>query len=116
MTDLSNSFRIAVNASKEVILQILINKYKTISNVSKDTKYFVLKNNNVVINENEDFDAVLALEDEDAYLYYENNLDFYPEETDLNINEQIVFARELFMLFKDNNIAAEIIAEFEHLI
>ena len=76
MTDLSNSFRIAVNASKEVILQILINKYKTISNVSKDTKYFVLKNNNVVINENEDFDAVLALEDEDAYLYYENNLDY----------------------------------------
>lgn len=116
MADISNSFRVAVNASKEVILQILINKYKTVLNVSKNTKYFVLQKNNVLINVNEDFDSLLALEDEDAYLYYENNLDFYPEEKDLSVNEQIVLARELVISFKDNNIAAEIIAEFEHLI
>lgn len=72
--------------------------------------------NNVMISCNEDYDEKLAFSDEDNYLYYQNNIDFYPIDAIRTLEEQIQLSQEIIQKFTDYGIPAEIIAEFENLL
>ncbi len=115
MQDISVSFRIAVNANKEKIIEIF-KKYKDIWEISLEEKELVIGRNNVVINCNEDYDKELSIIDENGYLYYENNIDFYPKDDAMMLENQIQLAKEISKKFVDYGIASEIIAEFENLL
>ena len=116
MQDISNIFRLAVNANKNQIWDILKKRYKELSGLPINIKRFILNNNNIVIDYNEDFDKEMAMLDEDAYLYYEYFMDFYPKEKELSLDVQIAFAKELVEMFRNNGVEIEVISEFEHLL
>lgn len=115
MKDISVVFRIAVNANIEKIIDIL-KKYTDTCMVSLDEKKLVIRRNNVVIGYNEDYDEELSIIDEDRYLYYENNIDFYPIDDAITLENQIQLAKEISKKFVDYGIDSEIIAEFEYLL
>lgn len=112
---MSYSFRIAVNTNKEKIIEIL-KKYKDICIVSLEEKTLVIDGNIVVINYNEDYDEKLSVVDEDGYLYYKNNVDFYPKDDTLVLEKQIQLAKDISNKFVNYGIDSEIIAEFENLL
>ncbi len=113
-SSISTTFRVTVNSNKENIINTLEEKWgggDTLRN-----KQFILNKNFVIISLNDDFDPVLAKTDEDGFLYFENNIDFYPIEDNLTLDNQISFAREIIASFKAKGIQAEVVSEFEHLI
>lgn len=114
MQDISVSFRIAVNTNKEKIIEIL--KNNDICQISFEEKKLVIGRNNVEISYNKDYDEQLSVVDEDGYLYYQNNLDFYPKDNGMTLENQIQLAKEISKKFVDYGIASEIIAEFENLL
>ncbi len=116
MRDISNTFRLAVNANKNRIWNILKKRYRELSESPVNSKRFILNNNNIVLDCNEDFDKEMSISDEDAYLYYEYYMDSYPKEKELSLEAQIAFAKELVEIFRSGGVEAEIISEFEHLI
>lgn len=113
--DISDTFRLAVNTNKNRIWNILKKRYRELSELPVNSKRFILNNNNVVLDYNEDFDKEMSIFDEDAYLYYEYNMDFYPK-IELSLESQITFAKELVEIFRGGGVEAEIISEFEHLL
>ena len=115
MWNISNTFRLAVNANKNRIWNILKKRYRELSESPVNSKRFILNNNNIVLDCNEDFDKEMSISDEDAYLYYEYYMDFYPKK-ELSLESQITFAKELVEIFGGSGVEAEIISEFEHLI
>lgn len=115
MQDISTSFRIAVNANKNKIIEKL-KLNKDISIIVSEENKLSISHNNVVINRNEDYDEVLSRVDEDAYLYYETNLDFYPKDNIVLIENQIQLAKNILKNLNDAGIPSEIIAEFENLL
>lgn len=115
MQDISITFRIAVNTNKEKIIEIL-KKYKECYVISFGENKIVICKNNVVIRYNEDYDEKLAIEDEDGYLYYECNMDFYPQDDNIMLENQIEVAKKMVEIFVNYGIASEIIAEFENML
>ena len=115
MQDISISFRIAVNTNKERIIELL-KMNKDISIITLEENKLIIGQNNVVITRNEDYDEVLSSVDEDAYLYYENNMDFYPKDNAVLIEKQIQLAKDISKKFCDYGISSEIITEFENLL
>lgn len=115
MQNISTTFRIAVNISKEKIKEIL-RRYQDCYMISFNESNIIIERNNVVINDNYDYDKKLSIEDEDGYLYYESNMDFYPKDDNIILEDQIEIAKEISRIFCDNGIASEIIAEFEDLL
>lgn len=113
--EISDTFRLAVNTNKNRIWNILKKRYRELSELPVNSKRFILNNNNVVLDYNEDFDKEMSISDEDAYLYYEYNMDFYPK-IELSLESQITFAKELVEIFGGSGVEAEIISEFEHLL
>ncbi len=119
--DISVSFRIAVNADRTRILELL-GKNKAAWEVSfKETelispKYFSIGRNTVEITYNEDYDEKFLTAQEDGYLYYKSHMDFYPKDDRVTLAGQIQLAKEISKKFADAGIASEIIAEFEHLL
>lgn len=113
--EISDTFRLAVNTNKNRIWNILKKRYRELSELPVNSKRFILNNNNVVLDYNEDFDKEMSISDEDAYLYYEYNMDFYPK-IELSLESQITFAKELVEIFRGGGVEAEIISEFEHLL
>lgn len=119
--DISVSFRIAVNADRTRILELL-GKNKAAWEVSfKETelispKYFSIGRNTVEITYNEDYDEKFLTVQEDGYLYYKSHMDFYPKDDRVTLAGQIQLAKEISKKFADAGIASEIIAEFEHLL
>ena len=106
------SFRIAVDAGQEKIMEVLkIQKEDTYGNFKWIRT--VIGANNVEISRNEDYDKKLSAVDEDAFLYYETNIDFYPVEEMVTLDQQIKLAKEILKKFADYGIPAEIVAEFE---
>ena len=116
MWNISNTFRLAVNANKNRIRNILMKRYRELSELPVNSKRFILNNNNIELNYNEDFDKAMSISEEDAYLYYEYNMDFYPKEKELSLEVQIAFAKELAEIFRGSGVEVEIISEFEHLL
>lgn len=116
MWNISNTFRLAVNANKNRIRNILMKRYRELSELPVNGKRFILNNNNIELNYNEDFDKAMSISEEDAYLYYEYNMDFYPKEKELSLEVQIAFAKELAEIFRGSGVEVEIISEFEHLL
>ncbi len=114
MQDISVSFRIAVNANKEKIIEIL-KEYKSCLTLLEE-KWFCICGNNMQINYNEDYDKELSIVDEDGFLYYENNIDFYPKDDTIMLENQVQLAKEILQKFTNYGIASEIIAEFENLL
>lgn len=84
--------------------------------ISLDENKIVICKNNVVISHNEDYDEKLSIEDEDGYLYYKSNMDFYPQDDNILLEKQIEAAKNFVKIFIDYGIASEIIAEFENLL
>lgn len=113
--EISDTFRLAVNTNKNRIWNILKKRYRELSELPVNSKIFILNNNNVVLDYNEDFDKEMSISDEDAYLYYEYYMDFYPKK-ELSLESQITFAKELVEIFGGSGVEAEIISEFEHLL
>lgn len=58
-------------------------------------KKLVIGRNNVVISYNEDYNEELSIVDEDRYLYYQNNIDFYPKDDAMTLEKQIQLAKEI---------------------
>ena len=116
MWNISNTFRLAVNANKNRIRNILMKRYRELSELPVNGKRFILNNNKIELNYNEDFDKAMSISEEDAYLYYEYNMDFYPKEKELSLEVQIAFAKELAEIFRGSGVEVEIISEFEHLL
>lgn len=69
-----------------------------------------------MISYNDDYDEELSIVDGDRYLYYENNVDFYPKDDMMTLEKQIQLAKEISKKFVDYGIASEVIAEFENLL
>ena len=115
MQNISFAFRIAVNTCKEKIIEIL-KRYQNRHTISFGESKIVIGKNNVVISHNEDYDEKLSIEDEDGYLYYKSNMDFYPKDESVGLDEQIELAKEVSKILIDYGIASEIIAEFENLL
>lgn len=115
LQDISLSFFIAVNTNKETILKIL-KDYEGISLSLSDYNKIIINRNNVEINRNEDYDEKLSLIDEDAFLYYESNMYFYPCDDTLILEKQIWLAKEICRMFSKLGIPSEIVAEFEELL
>lgn len=109
MQDISLSFFIAVNSDKETIIKIL--------RVQEDILFghnrIIIGKNCVEIKRNEDYDKKLSLIDEDAFLYYESNMYFYPYDDTLMLDEQIQLAKKICKVFVESGISSEIVAEFE---
>ena len=114
MDNMSTSFRIAVNANQEIIIEILRRHFKQLGPIRNNK--FVLNDNHVVISKNDDFNEELAVIDEDSFLYYESNVDFFPSNDDQSLENQIILAKEIHLVFIQENILAEIISEFENLL
>ncbi len=72
--------------------------------------------NNVVIERNEDYDKNLSLNDEDAFLYFQSNMYFYPYEDIVTLEEQIQLAKDICKRLELSGISSEIVAEFEELL
>ena len=66
--EISDTFRLAVNTNKNRIWNILKKRYRELSELPVNSKIFILNNNNVVLDYNEDFDKEMSISDEDAYL------------------------------------------------
>lgn len=117
MQDFSLSFFIAVNTDEKNIIEII-----------KTRKDFCMKfyghkrvritigRNNVEIEQNEDYDKNLSLNDEDAFLYFQSNMYFYPCEDTVTLEEQIQLAKDICKIFESFGISSEIVAEFEELL
>lgn len=114
MGDIAITFRIAVNTDKEKILNIL-KRYREHLRISFDENTVRICKNNVAISHNEDYDEKLSIKDEDRYLYYKTNMDFYPQGDNIELEKQIETAKNMVKIFADYGIASEIIAEFENL-
>lgn len=112
MQDISLSFFIAVNTDKETIIKILKTQ-KDILLVLFEHDQIIVGRNNVEIKRNEDYDEKLSLTDEDAFLYYESNMYFYPCDDALMLKEQIQLAKVICKTFVESGISSEIVAEFE---
>lgn len=115
MQDMSVSFRIAVNTNRDKIIEIL-KMYKYSDMIELEDNELVIGQNNVVIKYNEDYDKILSSVDEDSYLYYESNIDFYPKDNTVLLEKQIQLAKDILKIFVDYGISSEIIAEFENLL
>lgn len=113
---ISLTFRLAVNADKKQIIEILVNVYSELHNIAIDTKYFIFKGNHVVVYRNEDYDKTLSMIGEDKFLYYKSIMDFCPQKDSICLESQIELAKEIETLFVHHGIKADIIAEFEHLL
>ncbi|MDE7477486.1 MAG: hypothetical protein K2M91_05990 [Lachnospiraceae bacterium] len=100
-------FRIAVNVNPSKIKEILkgYSEYEAVTN-----------SNYIEIFGNENYDENLSASDEDAFLYYESNIDIYPKDDALTLEKQIQWAKGMVKIFAGEGILAEIIAEFEHLL
>ena len=107
---MSVPFRIAVNKDKETVFNILCRHYLT------DNKKIIVSGNIVYIKNNEDFNKELSLIHEDKFLYYECNIDFYPIENTLTLENQICCVKEISKIFSENKIDFEVISEFESLL
>jgi hypothetical protein len=116
MDDTGLSFRIAVNTNKETIIEIIKNSFKELNLIEETVNQFELRNNNIVIARNDDFDFALTLTDVDSFLYYEYNIDFYPIKFAIALDEQILLAKKIKKAFEECSIKSEIISEFEHLL
>lgn len=93
MQDISLSFFIAVNSDKETIIKILKAQEDILLSLFGHNRIIIGKNN-VEIKRNEDYDKKLSLTDEDAFLYYESNMYFYPYDDTLMLDEQIQLAKK----------------------
>ena len=109
MSDMTNSFRIAVQIGREQAEEIL-------KDMSTKSCCLILDKNHVVVRSNEDFDDNLSKDKENGFLYYKSNIDFYPKDDGLELVGQIQLAKEIRSLFVKQGIRAEIIAEFEELL
>ncbi|GFI24815.1 hypothetical protein IMSAGC011_03619 [Lachnospiraceae bacterium] len=112
MQDISLSFFIAVNSDKETIIKILKAQEDILLSLFGHNRIIIGKNN-VEIKRNEDYDKKLSLTDEDAFLYYESNMYFYPYDDTLMLDEQIQLAKKICKVFVESGISSEIVAEFE---
>lgn len=117
MQDFSLSFFIAVNADEKNIIEII----KTRKDFCKkfcghNQTRIMVGRNNVVIERNEDYDKNLSLNDEDAFLYFQSNMYFYPYEDIVTLEEQIQLAKDICKMFALSGILSEIVAEFEELL
>lgn len=115
MQDISVSFRIAVNANKDRIIEIL-KLNKDIGIIALEDNELVIGQNNVIIKYNEDYNKILSSVDQDSYLYYESNIDFYPKDNAVLLENQIQLSKDIIKIFADYAISSEIIAEFENLL
>lgn len=109
MQDISLSFFIAVNSDKETIIKIL----RVQEDILFGHNWIIIGKNCVEIKRNEDYDKKLSLIDEDAFLYYESNMYFYPYDDTLMLDEQIQLAKKICKVFVESGISSEIVAEFE---
>lgn len=117
MQDFSLSFFIAVNADKENIIEI-VKTQKDFCIKFYGHKYarIMLGRNNVEIEQNEDYDKNLSVKDENAFLYYQSNMYFYPYEDTVTLEEQIQLAKDVCKALEAFGISSEIVAEFEELL
>lgn len=117
MQDFSLSFFIAVNTDEKNIIEII----KTRKDFCKkfcghNQTRIMVGRNNVEIEQNEDYDKNLSLNDEDAFLYFQSNMYFYPYEDIVTLEEQIQLAKDICKRFESFGISSEIVAEFEELL
>lgn len=114
-SSISTTFRVTVNSNKENIINTLEENFGGLKHTLRN-KQVSLNKNFVVISLNEDYNPALAKTDEDGFLYFENNIDFYPIEDNLTLDKQISFAKKIIASFKAKRIQAELVSEFEYLI
>lgn len=115
--DFAQSFRIAVNTNKEDIIEILEKYFKNIK-LNNNKHSFELNGNHAKIKENENCDPKLSIisNNRNAFLYYENKIDFFAVKDDLTLYSQKSLVSELLNIFMENGVKAELVSEFEYLI
>lgn len=116
MCEISLSFRIAVDGERDNIVDIIGRNFKEFQREGNLESRFRLGSNHIGILGNEDYDRVLAKEEEEGYLYYQYHLDFYPVSEKATLHSQIAMARKIKDLLDTEKLPCEIISEFEHLL
>lgn len=116
MYNISLNFRIAVNTEMNDLIKIISTNFDGFYEIDFLKRSFLLGDNFVEIVKNDDYDIRLSNEDDDSYLYYKYNIDFYPESEHVLLSNQIKLAKRIRDLFRKETIKAEIISEFEHLL
>ena len=116
MQDFSLSFFIAVNTNKKNIIKIVKTRKDFCMKVYEHNQTIIIGRNNVEIEQNEYYDKKLAFNNEDAFLYYQSNMYFYPYEDMVTLEEQIQLAKDICKMFALSGILSEIVAEFEELL
>lgn len=116
MMNIATSFRVAINSDLETIITVIKENYKSVIDISVHNNSFILNGNTVVITYNEDYNYKLSLDQDDGFMYYENNMDFYPFDDAVGLETQIRLAKEITYYFSMQGIRAEVIAEFENML
>ena len=113
-----NSFRLAVNAEPNIVIDKLKDSFVDFKADGKSNRFFTAQNHYIEIYENEDYDLVQSQDSENGFLYFKTNVDITViDDSRTNPSKEMQLAKFLESKFLNDEIKqVKVVAEFSHLI